>query len=736
VADSPSFLGEKAFYAHTKLGRPPEEWEPLEDHLGNVARLAEGFASEFGAGDWAHLAGLWHDLGKYRESFQRYLKKVGGASEDGGCEECVPGRVDHSTVGAIHARDTLGHLGTVAAYIIAGHHAGLPDAIGDGRSLNSRLDRRAVLEDFQTASIPAEVLSQASPSSQPRSKDPREAHMWLRLLFSCLTDADFLATEKFMNPGQSLTREQQYPGIESLAAKLASHLDKTFASPTTEVGRIRAEVLSACIAGAVLEPGLFTLTVPTGGGKTLSAMAFALNHAKVWRKRRIVYAIPYTSIIEQTAKVFRDIFGDCVIEHHSNLDPDDPERASLRRRLAAENWDAPIVVTTNVQLFESLFGARTSRCRKLHNLVNSVVVLDEAQLLPPDFLDPIRHSMRVLAQDYGVTFVVSTATQPALAFDGARELAPDPVALHRRLRRVAYEWPTSTERRSWESIASEMVPLSQVLCVVNRRDDARALFELVRHEEGAAHLSALMCGAHRSEKIAEIKKRLKSSEPVRLVSTQLIEAGVDIDFPVVFRAFAGLDSIAQAAGRCNREGSLSGLGRVVVFNPPRTSPPGLLLKAEAKARELLAGRESQEIELSLFTQYFDLLYKQGVNSLDKHDILGLLGRDAHRMEVQFRTAAELFQLVDESGYSSVIVDWADGRDLIDELRRWGAERLRMRRLQRFVVNVPSWQVRKLQASGDVEEILPALFAVKPGIYDPEVGLRTDGREYEPDELIC
>ena len=725
------------FFAHTKPGRPVEEWEPLEEHLGRVAQLAGDFASEFGAADWARLAGLWHDLGKYRESFQRYLRKAGGASEGDASEECAPGRVDHSTVGAIHALRALGPLGKAVGYLIAGHHAGLPDAVGDGRSLGSRLDQKELLEDWRVEIIPPKVLTQALPNTKPPSKDSREAHLWLRLLFSCLTDADFLATEGFMNPEQGAKRAQDYPGLEALLERFGSHLKTKFPSPATELARLRADVLNACVVGATQKPGLFTLTVPTGGGKTLSSMAFALNHAKAWGKRRVIYAIPYTSIIEQTADVFREIFGECVIEHHSNLDPDDPERDSLRRRLAAENWDAPIIVTTNVQLFESLFAARTSRCRKLHNIVNSVVVLDEAQLLPPDFLDPIRHCIRALAKDYGVSFVISTATQPALGFDEARELAPDPAELDRRLRRVRYEWPISTEPRTWESVASEIAPFEQVLCVVNRRDDARALYELMRHEDGAVHLSALMCGAHRTEKIATIKERLKSKSPVRLVSTQLIEAGVDIDFPVVYRAFAGLDSIAQAAGRCNREARLSGLGRVVVFNAPTRSPPGLLRKAESKARELLSGRESDCLDLSLFSKYFDLLYRQGVNSLDKHAILGLLGTDSNRMDFQFRTAAELFRLVDESGYWPILVDWGKGPELIEELRRWGPERLRMRRVQQLLVNVPARQLRRLQASGDVEEILPGLFGVAtPGLYDAALGLRTDGREYEPGELIC
>lgn len=725
------------FFAHTKPGRPLEEWEPLEEHLANVARLAGEFAAALGAKDWGYLAGLWHDLGKYRDSFQRYLRSAGGASEDSGCEETAPGKVDHSTVGAIHSIRQLGPRARILAYLIAGHHAGLPDALGDGSSLNQRLENQALLADWQGSAIPSHVLEQQMPPSAPPSRAPDEVHLWLRLLFSCLTDADFLATEAFMDPERALGRKRPDPTIETLAERLAAHMQTEFGPPRTEVARLRREVLNACVAAAAQPPGLFTLTVPTGGGKTLSSMAFALNHATVWRKRRIIYVIPYTSIIEQTAGVFLRIFGDCVVEHHSNVDSDDPARDSLARRLAAENWDARIIVTTNVQFFESLFAARTSRCRKLHNIVNSVVVLDEAQLLPPEFLDPIRQAIVALKNQYGVTFVISTATQPALGFDDARELAPNPLELDRQLRRVRFEWPKSEERRTWESLAVELEGLAQVLCVVNKRDDARDLYGLIRGCDGATHLSALMCGAHRSERIAWIKERLRIGRPVRLVSTQLVEAGVDLDFPVVYRAFAGLDSIAQAAGRCNREGKLPGLGRVIVFHAPSPPPPGLLRKAVSKAREVLHGRQEEHIDPALFSSYFDLLYRQGVNSLDEKGILSLLGRDAASLQIQFRTAAERFRLVDDSGYWPVVVDWGDGRILIEELKRHGPERPRMRRLQRYLVSVPNPQIQKLRAKGDVEELLPGLFGVvTAGLYSAEVGLCTEGHEYEPRGLIC
>jgi CRISPR-associated endonuclease/helicase Cas3 len=369
--------------------------------------------------------------------------------------------------------------------------------------------------------------------------------------------------------------------------------------------------------------------------------------------------------------------------------------------------------------------------------VKSVVVLDEAQLLPPEFLDPIRHAMRGLVAHYGVTFVLSTATQPALGLEGARELAPDPADLDRRLRRVRFEWPAQDVRVDWGSLAADLRGHAQVLCVVNRRADAREVFERLRATEGALHLSALMCGAHRSARIADVRERLQEGLPVRLVSTQLIEAGVDLDFPVVYRAFAGLDSLAQAAGRCNREGKLPDPGRVVVFHAPERPPRGLLRKAEDKAREILAGWQVDHLPPELFTTYFDLLYRQGVNSLDAQGILSLHGRDSANFDIQFRTAAERFRLVDDSGYWPILVDWGDGADLIEEIRRLGPERLRMRRIQRYLVSIPAGQLQALRAKGDVEELLPGLFGVRaPRLYAEAIGLRVEGHEYDAATLVC
>lgn len=715
-------------YAHTLPGRPPSDWEPLERHLDCVARRATRFASVFGAAELGEVTGRWHDLGKYRQAFQDYLAVASTASESG--EDGTATRIDHSTAGAIYAFRTLGRpLGDVVAYLIAGHHAGLPDAVGGEASLRARLDRAELLEDTLRSLPPASVLAKPqSVSVQPPSKSAPDVHFWIRMLFSALVDADFLETEVFLDPARAMARAGPFD-LAPLRAALRVHLEGKLREASGPMASLRAEVLSSCRERASESPGIFSLTVPTGGGKTLSSLAFALEHAAAHGMRRIIYVIPYTSILEQTADVFREVFGpDAVVEHHSNLAP---ERDDERHRLAAENWDAPIVVTTNVQFFESLFASRTSRCRKLHNIARSVVVLDEVQLLPPEYLEPIRTSLGVLARDFGVTALLCTATQPAL-LGGVREVVADPEQLSRRLERVRVEWPRSESPETWESLAARLSSHDKVLCVVNRRDDAREL--VARMPTDAVHLSALMCGEHRSQTIRRIRETLREPTPLRVVSTQLVEAGVDVDFPVVYRAFAGLDSIAQAAGRCNREGRLEGGGSVIVFHPPRPAPPGLLRKAETATRELAAIEPELILSPLLFRRFFEVLYAK-VSSLDREGILDLLGRDAADLDIQFRTAAARFRLVDESDYRPVIVTWGGGAELVRRLRVAGPSRALLRRLQRFTVNLPERQLLPLLTSGEVAEIADGFFVQqRPNLYHDRFGLLTESPEYEPEEL--
>ena len=727
----------------------------LEEHLRAVARLAESFASQFRSGECGRLAGLWHDLGKYRPGFQRYIRQT----PDAHIEQRVTGSdKTHSLAGAVHALRKRGdEFGRVLAFVIAGHHAGLPDrqpepdGASPGASLQARLshaDGKREYEEAIAAAIPADILDAEVPRSDVPGGEAGYA-LWVRMLFSSLVDADFLDTEAYFDSEKGALRGR-YPSLRDMKAALDAHLSAMCARAMldpTPIQRHRAEVLARCRAAATLPPGFFTLTVPTGGGKTLSSLAFALEHALAHGKRRIVYAIPYTSIIEQTAAVFRDVFatlGDgVVIEHHSNLDIDErtEDHAS---RLAAENWDAPLIVTTNVQLFESLHASRTSRCRKLHNLVGSVIVLDEAQMLPRGFLAPVLTTLKLLVAHYGVTVVLCTATQPMLAsrrepvtnrrvldgIDDARPIVNEPEALFKALERVDIHMPADfSAERSWAEIADEIRLHECVLAIVNTRRNARDLFDLL-DDDDAVHLSALMCAEHRSMAIAAIRERLAARQngaptrPLRVISTQLVEAGVDLDFPVVYRALAGMDSIAQAAGRCNREGKLEGKGQVHVFVPPRGAPPGLLLQGEQTTRELAkTGQLADPLAPATFQRYFDLLY--GKAELDEKQILDLL--KPHRGA--FRTAAERFRLIDDDGETVIVPSTpGDGLNAASPVHAWlaalakdGKAAWARRKLQRYTVNVPRRQFDRLLQQGDIEE-RAGLWIALDSRYDKVFGL--------------
>ena len=703
----------------------------LEEHLRGTAERAAAFAGEFGCAEWGRIAALWHDLGKFSNEFQKYIL-------DGGP------RTDHSSAGAQHAVQNLGKIGRVFAYLIAGHHAGLPDWLDDmepGATLAHRLTRIELLQRLDELTLPAGLLDLAVPVERPKPPATElAASLWLRTLFSCLVDADFLDTEAFFDDGQAAHRGK-FPGIDELLPEFDAYMaDKKADTPVNE---IRRDILLQCIRKAASPSGFFSLTVPTGGGKTLSSMAFALNHANAHGKQRVLYVIPYTSIIEQTADQFRQVFGDAVVEHHSNVARQEDGEEGRRLRLAAENWDAPVIVTTSVQFFESLFASRTSRCRKLHNIVNSVVILDESQLLPPDFLTPVLEALKELQKNYGVTVVFCTATQPALGphqsatFDfkgipGITEIMDDPAGLHRSLKRTRIHRLKKLSPVSWEELAGGLERHPSVLCIVNRRDDARVLWE--RMPKGTIHLSALMCGAHRAAKITEIKERLRNGLPTRVVSTQLVEAGVDVDFPVVYRAAAGLDSIAQAAGRCNREGRLE-CGDVYVFTPPSKIPAGHLRQAADIGMRLLAQSDGDPLAIERFTEFFREFYWMRGSRLDRENIIGLLRNDPE-LKFSFRTAARKFHLIDEGAQAPVIVHF-ENDELLSLLERTGPERWLLRKLQRSVVNLPRYLHSRLVSEGAIREIHPGIFVQGHGaLYHSDLGFCSDRSIlYEPDELM-
>lgn len=714
--------------------------QSLRAHLTGTARMAAEMAAEFGCGQWGRIAGLWHDLGKYSDDFQKMLQAAANSEE-------YPHRVDHATAGSIFSEMQLGPMGRILAYLLAGHHAGLPDwqtETSGMAGLSQRLQKIALLQGVDLTKVPDEIAKAAILLEKPKQgSDPA---FWIRILFSCLVDADFLDTEAFMQPDKASCR-RLYSSLGDLLPPFTKFMEgKAKSAEYTSVNRLRAEILEKCISIAAHPPGIFTLTVPTGGGKTLSSMAFALHHALKYSKKRIIYVIPYTSIIEQTADQFRQIFGENVIEHHSNLDVKDETPETLKQRLATENWDAPVIVTTSVQFFESLFASRSSRCRKLHNIVNSIVILDEVQLLPPEFLNPILFALRELQRNYNVTLVLCTATQPAFAphksldfdFPGLPdmiEIMENPQELYRAFKRTNINVPEDLNRpQNWEELARELARHSSVLCIVNRRDDCRQLHRLM--PEGTIHLSALMCGAHRSKVIQHVKERLKQGIPTSVISTQLVEAGVDFDFPVVYRALAGLDSIAQAAGRCNREGHLES-GEVVVFIPPSKSPPGHLRQAAEIGRRLLANPTADPLALQQFEDFFrELYWLKGTKGLDAKDIMPDLAPDP-QLRFSFRAAASKFHLIDDSAQAPVLVRYGEGRELIEILRKNGPERWLLRKLQRYIVNLPRHVHSRLVAEGAIREIHPGIFVQEHGgLYDPVLGFCPDkSLIYEPDELI-
>jgi len=740
------------YIAHIKKIREDKfEKQFMLEHLTGTSILAESFAKKFNNPEWGRLLGLWHDLGKYSLEFQEYIRVNSGYEED----DQKRSKTDHTSAAAILSKEIYKGLWPPIAYCIAGHHAGLHNwlpELGVSGDLSERLKKQEFLDKVRSM-IPNELLEKITLNLPIRKPiDTKQMHLWIRMLFSCLVDADYLDTERFMNP-ESFARRGKYDSLNELKSRFDIHIEKMVkTAPITTVNSIRSKILKDCIASGNLEPGFFSITVPTGGGKTLSSIAWALVHALKFNKTRIIFAIPYTSIITQTAQIYRSIFGDDnVIEHHSNIDEN---TNTQERKLAAENWDAPIVVTTNVQLFESLFSNKTSRCRKLHNLVNSIIILDEAQMLPPEFLRPILMSLKGLVDDYSVSVLFSTATQPALtgqiggkgqfSFEGiaansVREIVHDVDELAFDLKRVEIKIPDNTnETIDWSTIADELQEHEQVLCVVNTRNQCRELHELM--PEGTLHLSRLMCTAHIMDVIDEIKLRLKENKPVRVISTQLIEAGVDIDFPVVYRAIAGLDSIAQCAGRCNREGKLNKvnrLGLMKVFVPSKGTAIGLMRKGADTFKEMLLNRsenESSLLEPMAFLEYFRLFYSK-IDNFDKANIGDSLWKDAISMKFQFATAARDFRLIDDKNAQTILVEYKNGNDLIQLLKRKGPELWLMRRLQRYTVSVNESDFAEIRKAGLIIELHGCWIQDYQKLYNQHSGLQLKGKWLEEINII-
>jgi CRISPR-associated helicase Cas3/CRISPR-associated endonuclease Cas3-HD len=740
------------YYAHT-ANHPDgtrdldeSKWQPLHVHLRNVAEHAAKFAASFDASGEARLAGLLHDLGKYAARFQARLR-----------DPRIHG-INHWAAGAAYAAN---HGQPLIAFPIDGHHTGLPAKFGN-EGLQQTLLKFADARERERLTSCREGLTElvqryladglpALVSPQITRANPFSAALRARFLLSVLTDADFLDTESHFDSVKGALR-RTCPLNESRALDLVL-ADLASKASASSLGQLRQELLTACLARAELPPGLFTLTAPTGSGKTLASLAFALRHIvhhnrdlahdDPHRLRRIIVVIPYTSIIEQTARVFRELFmpafgDDYVLEHHANVAPStepgtpghDAEEARIRHaRLAAENWSAPVIVTTNVRFFESLFAHKPAACRRLHAIARSVVLFDEVQTLPPTLAPSLLSATRLLNRDYGCTTVFMTATQPAFVTVplasgvGAwnpTEINPRPAAFAKALRRTEIVVEPRTKPLAWPGLAIRLAAHDQTLCVVNTTAHARELFRLLP-AESRFHLSSRLCPAHRFAVLAEVRCRLDRDhpQPCRLVSTQLIEAGVDVDFPAVYRAFGPLDSIIQTAGRCNREGHLPSPGRVTVFHPADPAmPPGVYRVAAAKTEEFLTRYPDAPLDQpATYARYFEEFYRlAGPDAAERDAVLKL------SESFDFPAAAEKCRYID-SATRAVLVEWGEGATFIEKLRR---ERHltadECRRAQRFSVNLYPYEFTKAQACGAAVQPVPDFdLWVWKGHYDPELG---------------
>lgn len=721
----------KTIISHLYRNEDTGQWviQTNAEHCRGVAELTAAFCRKLGMAEYGHWCGILHDLGKERRSFQDYIRRVSGYD----CSRPATEEHSHAYAGALAAMKLTGPGGILAAAAIAGHHRGL-------------YDQAELIETLKTKQLPPEVSLPAGPAADlklPPIQKPSDVHMLGRMLFSALVDADYLDTERFMKPDEYASRGGA-ESVEALLGRLESHLAKLKASASdSHVNRIRNSVQQYCREHSKAGCGIYSLTVPTGGGKTLSSVLWALKHCVTNGMDGIIIAIPYTSIIEQTARILRAIFGDGnVLEHHSGvvMDGDD----DLSRRLAAENWDRPIVVTTNVQLFESLYHNRSSKCRKLHNVANRVIILDEVQTLPPSLLQPLTASLECLQRVFRCSVLLTTASQPILrgtikgcgtqrfeGFRDVREIIPAHEQLHRKLKRVEIEF--NPGRCSYDELAGELQKHPKVLCIVNTRKAAAQLFDLLPADCKPLHLSRMMCSAHIRKKLAEATAMLRdpACERLTLISTQLIEAGVDVDFPVVYRQEAGLDSILQAAGRCNREGRQPRPGKVCVFafDDNSAMPRGTLTAANDARRNMRPCHDLTSPEA--MDEYFTQFYAR-CGDFDKHDIAAELWLNG---EVNYQTAAEKFKYIEDNAIP-VIVNYENSSDLVELLKKGSTSRRLFRELAQYSVNLSRRDFRELLSQGAIEEVCEGVFRLWPAhFYSEAVGVTINNHWTEETFII-
>ncbi|PWE54967.1 CRISPR-associated helicase/endonuclease Cas3 [Metarhizobium album] len=740
------------YYAHSGRADDKSDWQGLKEHLEQVAALAGQMAEALGLGKAAMLAGRFHDLGKYTLDFQKRLT---------GTEISV----DHSTAGAWHILQAVQgedrFIAELIAYAILGHHAGLPDKRGSEAALTERIAgfKSALLDKAWRTEISADLSGLMPGFSWADTRERLAFQMAFcgRMLFSCLVDADFKDTEAYYSALEGRYPDRVWQPLQTLLPQFIAGFERHMAdkkSKPSDLNTLRSEILAHVREMTREKPGLFTLTVPTGGGKTLASLAFALDHAQAHGHNRIIYAIPFTSIIDQTAAIFRDVLGDeHVLEHHSAIDEEKFDSRQGREsrdklKLAMEDWAAPVVVTTNVQLFESLFAARTSRARKLHNIAGSIIILDEAQTIPRHLLSPAVRALDELARNYKCTIVLCTATQPALDERNfppmhpaglplaGRELAPDPERLARQLRRVTIQ--RAGEMGNADLIAAlEETP--QGLVIVNSRKHA---LELFREAEavgltGLVHLTTRQYAAHRREILADIRQRLRGEAPCRVIATSLVEAGVDVDFPKVWRAEAGLDSIAQAAGRCNREGRRPVEASIVtVFSAPDYPPPSEIKGLIADTARMVDKHEDLLSPAAIAAYFEEVYWRVGIKGLDGKSILDRFRMDKTGTDFAYRSVAADFRMIESQMVPVIIARDEAAKKAVDEL---GIPEIPSgtlaTKLQTYVVQVPLKARELMRENGHVAFIHPEIrgdqFAVlqTASMYEEEIGLLWENADY-------
>lgn len=705
--------------SHLMQQKGSQQWllQSNEQHSKNVANIAKRFATTFGFGQIGEILGLLHDKGKEQEAFQNHIKSSSGYDKSVKDE-----RVQHAYVGALLCKKLFPQLCDIMGPEIYGHHSGLHD-YNDYEDIFSK----EIPSDVDTSPIDIHL---EMPQGMKKLKELSDCNHLVRVLFSCLVDADYLDTEAFMNEHNSSQRgkadklEVLKPMLDRYLAELKKNAIET------PVNKIRNQVQHRCFETSSWDTGFYSLTVPTGGGKTLSSLVWAINHAINHNKERIIIAIPYTSIITQTAAILRTIFGDKnVLEHHSNVDFDNVKDNELSEqlRLATENWDYPIVVTTNVQLFESMFSNRPKACRKLHNIVNSVLILDEVQSLPLEFLQPIIDGLKSYNRLFSTTVLFTTASLPALkddlivnkfkfrGIDNLTEIIPHDYELHKKLRRVELHFDNN--KSTHEEIAHRLEQEKRVLCIVNTRKHAQAIYEKLTHDEMTFHLSRMMCSAHIKKTIDDIKQALKNleNEKIIVVATQLIEAGVDIDFPVVYRQDAGLDSILQAAGRCNREGKLD-IGHTHVFSLG-PNLPGFISNASNALKNMVDVKDWFAPET--MTYYFYQLFSR-TPSFDKNEIGKNYLNDPSC--ICFQQAAKAFKLIDDHGIN-IIVNYGNSSRFVNEFIANGISYHIMKKLGQYTVSVHEKDFNALKQAGFITEIAEGIYYLPDAKqYDEKIGL--------------